>query len=77
MPPTWAFRWFSEICALALGVGLLWCHSEVRRAHERIDGLLKAVAMSPVSQTNIQQNTQQRTFDDNVRDVLKKMGKVE
>ena len=54
MPASRAARWFSEICGLAIGVGLLWCITEIVDLRQRVDGLQKAIP-----KTIIQNNHQE------------------
>ena len=67
MPLRWALRWFSEVCGLLLGVGLVWCMSEIRRCHERIDGLQKSHVIQENNQTVIVESDRVKSILERVK----------
>lgn len=54
MPLRRAMRWFSEICGICLGLGLMWCVAQIILLTERVDGIQKTLRQ-PVIQNNNQQ----------------------
>lgn len=68
MPLRRAVRWFSEICGVSIGLGLVWCIARITILEERVDGLQKVIK-NPV----VQQNNQQVIIEDPRTQLIKEL----
>ena len=73
MPLRRAFRWFSEICGVLLGCGLIYCIVEIQRINQRIDGLQKTFV---VQQNNNQTVIVESDAKQLAREILINKGKL-